>query len=138
MGVTAKQRALKAARVAAATAVRPQCEPVNSPGEFVAANAQRRAIIETAARIVRALGEEHFTPRLHLLRITRLLGPELALEVLDEALRIDGDGGELLPSGGRYRTPGGIYFRLVRALVTPAEWAQVTCPSTSSAAANVK
>jgi hypothetical protein len=139
MGVTAKQRELKAARVAAqsaATSMAVATEPASEVSEVeqtptgdVHADPQRWATIETAARIVRALGEEHFTPQLLLLRITRLLGPELALEPLDEALRIDGDGGELLPSGGRYRSVGGIYFRLVRELLTPAEWAQVTCSS---------
>ena len=135
MGVTQKQRALKAARVAAqfaATSVAVVAEPTSEASEVeqtltcqadVRADPQRWATIETAARIVRALGEEHFTPQLVLLRITRLLGPELALELLDEALRIDGDGGELLPSGGRYRTPGGIFFRLCRELVTADEWA---------------
>jgi hypothetical protein len=140
MGVTAKQRELKAARVAAqsaATSVAVVVEPASegeqeTPTWDVRADSEgsqpssRRETIETAARIVRSLGEEHFTPQLLLLRITRLVGPELALELLDEALRIDGDGGELLPSGGRYRTPGGIYFRLVRGLLTPDEWAQVT------------
>jgi hypothetical protein len=111
MGVTAKQRELKAARVAAqsaATSVAVVAEPASeasdaeqTPTGDVRADPQRWATIETAARIVRALGEEHFTPQLLLLRITRLLGPELALELLDEALRIDGAGGELLPSGGR-------------------------------------
>ena len=140
--MTAKQRELKAARVvaqSAETSVAVVVEPTAKPSEASEAEqtptgdvradsegSHRRETIETAARIVRCLGEEHFTPRLLLLRITRLLGPELALELLDEALRIDGDGGELLPSGGRYRTPGGIYFRLVRELLTPAEWAQVT------------
>ena len=117
MGVTAKQRALKAAR--AAKAVRPEMSCVITR--------ERWATIETAARIVRTLGEEQYVPRLHLLRIVRLLGPELALELLTEALRIDGDGGELLACGGRYRTPGGIYFRLVRSLVTPDEWTHITC-----------
>ena len=120
-----------AERAAAAAAVQSQCEHVSSPGEL-RNEPYRRATIETAARLVRCLGEEQYTSRLHLLRSTRLVGPELALELLDEALRIDGDGGELLPSGGRYRTPGGIYFRLVRELLTPAEWAQVTCSSARS------
>ncbi len=109
-------------------------EGEQTPTGDVRADSHRRETIETAARIVRCLGEEHFTPQLLLLRITRLVGPELALELLEEALRIDGDGGELLPSGGRYRTTGGIYFRLVRELLTPAEWAQVTCSSARAGA----
>jgi Phosphorylated adapter RNA export protein, RNA-binding domain len=125
MGVTAKQRELKAARAEKrGMSNRLDMNPTASSGDE--ADPQRWAAIETAAHIVRTLGEEEYTPRLHLLRIVRLVGPELALELLDEALRIDGDGGELLACGGRYRTPGGIYFRLVRALLTPQEWASIT------------
>ena len=58
MGVTAKQRALKAAR--AAKAVRPEMSCVITR--------ERWATIETAARIVRTLGEEQYVPRLHLCR----------------------------------------------------------------------
>jgi hypothetical protein len=84
---------------------------------------ERQAIIATAATLAYALGEETYTARLQLLRSVRLLGPDLAHDLLAEALRIDAEGGELVASGTRSRTPGGIYFRLVRDLVTQDEWA---------------
>ena len=84
---------------------------------------QRQATIETAAAVARALGETEDHVRRQLLRCVRLLGPALARDLLEEALRIDGEGGELVRSGRRARTPGGIFFRLVRERVTPADWA---------------
>jgi PHAX RNA-binding domain len=141
MGITAKQRAMKAARAAAKAANTPvtQAEASKSkqmltparsmPAPLVEAQppsledpGSRRAVIETAAALARRLGETEYTPRLHLLRCVRVLGPERSRALLDEALRIDLDGGELLPSLGRYRTPGGIFFRLVRDLVGADVW----------------
>ena|SRR5260370_41735750 len=84
---------------------------------------QRQATIETAAAVARALGETEDHVRRQLLRCVRLLGPDLARDLLEETLRIDGEGGERVRSGRRARTPGGIYFRLVRDRTTPAQWA---------------
>ncbi len=125
MGLTQKQRDLKAAKTAARAAAAAE-EAARTDGTDP--QQQRKATLETAARIVRALGEEQYHARLQVLRCVRLLGQSLALELLAEALRIDGDGGELLPGypeGGRYRTPGGIFFRLAHSRVTPEEWARI-------------
>ena len=128
MGLTQKQRDLKAARAAARAAaealvvMQPPVEAKIAPATLCDESTQRRAIIETAAALVYTLGETTYTAQLQLLRSVRLLGPDLARDLLAEALRIDAEGGELIANRSRSRTPGGIYFRLVRDLVTPHEW----------------
>jgi hypothetical protein len=112
MGLTAKQRALKAERAARNRAM--VAEPVH-----------RLATIETAADLARTLGETEYAPRLQLLRTVRVLGCERARAILAEALKIDADGGELVKSGLRYRTPGGIFFRLARNILGPDTWARL-------------
>jgi hypothetical protein len=113
MGLTQKQRDMKAAR-AAARAATLTAEPPAEERCVQTNSSDRRAIIETAATLAYTLGEETYHARLELLQSVRALGPDVARALLAEALRIDAEGGELVMSRSRYRTPGGIYFRLVR------------------------
>lgn len=65
----------------------------------------------TAQAIATALGE----PNLRLIqRIVARLGPEAALAFLAEVLAVEAAGGLLTGDGTRRRTPGGVYFHLVR------------------------
>lgn len=64
-----------------------------------------------AAEIAAALGE----PNVALIRrIVARIGPDVSLAFLAEALAIEAAGGLLASDGSRQRTPGGIFFYLVR------------------------
>ena len=73
------------------------------------------------ARIARALGEETAEAHGTIARIVWRLGERRALEALERALAIEVAGGERVGDGSRRRTPGGIYFRLVRDGLRPVE-----------------
>lgn len=74
------------------------------------------AIIAKAREIAEGLKEPN-TRLVH--RVVEILGIEAAHAHYIEALGIEAAGGELIASGKRRRTPGGIFFRLVRAAATP-------------------
>src|SRR5689334_10877833 len=78
-----------------------------------------------AQQIATTLGETEPVPLLHIRRIVQTLGPERALQVLDQAQRAEADGGLMLPDGSRRRTPGGVFFLLVREQTTPAERSRI-------------
>jgi hypothetical protein len=67
---------------------------------------------ETAMFIADRLGETEEGPRQQLIRIVGALGRTQARALLEETLRIEENGGMLLPDGSRRRTIGGIYFHL--------------------------
>jgi hypothetical protein len=69
---------------------------------------------ETATRIADRLGETEDEPQRTILRIVKELGAETALAVLEQALDIEASGGMLLGDGSRRRTPGGVFFFLIK------------------------
>ena len=69
---------------------------------------------ETAAIIAQELGETDPIPQEQIRRIVERLGAEAALTLLRETLEIEAQGGMLLPDRSRRRTPGGVFFYLVR------------------------
>ncbi len=76
-------------------------------------------------RIAAELGETATQPLAHITRIVATLGPERALGLLVQALETEQQGGLLLPDGSRRRTPGGVFFRLVREQTSPQERARI-------------
>jgi hypothetical protein len=74
-----------------------------------------------AQQIATTLGETEPVPLMHIRRIVQTLGPDRALQLLAQAQTVEAQGGLMLPDGSRRRTPGGIFFRLVREQTTPAE-----------------
>ncbi|MDQ5853297.1 MAG: phosphorylated adapter RNA export RNA-binding domain-containing protein, partial [Chloroflexota bacterium] len=78
-----------------------------------------------AATIAQELGETQPVPLAQIRRIVQRLGPEAALAVLEETKQIEAQGGLLLPDGSRRRTPGGVFFFLVRQRVTPEDRAVI-------------
>lgn len=73
------------------------------------------AIIAIAREIAEGLQETNT----HLVRrVVEVLGAEAAHGYYSEALGIEATGGELVASGKRRRTPGGVFFRLVRSAAT--------------------
>src|SRR5512142_2087913 len=79
--------------------------------------AARKATIKTIAK---QLGETEAGPLQQVARVVKQLGPEQALAFLHEALAIEESGGLMLPDGSRRRTPGGVFFYLVRTKGPPA------------------
>ncbi len=51
-------------------------------------------------------------------RVVQRLGADTALAFLQEVQQIEANGGLMLPDGSRRRTPGGVYFHLVRQRVS--------------------
>ena len=77
----------------------------------------------TTAALARAIAEALGETNPHLVRrVVEVLGPAIASAHYTEALRIEAAGGELISSGKRRRTPGGVFFRLVRSATT-GPWA---------------
>jgi len=76
---------------------------------------------QLVAQIAMTLGETDLAAIRQLRRIVRHTEAERALTWLTEALAIETAGGQMLPDGSRRRTPGGVYFRLVRQQLTPQE-----------------
>ena len=79
----------------------------------------------TVQHIAAELGETEAQPLAHIARIVRTLGEERARELLQQALEVEQRGGMLLPDGSRRRTPGGVFFRLVRDHTSPQERARI-------------
>jgi Phosphorylated adapter RNA export protein, RNA-binding domain len=61
-------------------------------------------------------------PKISLLRqLLRTLGPARTIDLLTEALQVEAAGGMLTKDGSRRRTPGGVFFQLVKERVTAKE-----------------
>jgi phosphorylated adapter RNA export protein len=92
-----------------------------------------------AQQIATTLGETEPVPLLHIRRIVQTLGPERALQVLEQAVAQEAQGGLMVLDGTRRRTLGGVFFRLVREQTTPAErsriwpWTKKATPKLGSA-----
>ena len=69
---------------------------------------------EVTRLIAEQLGERDFGPRQIIHRSVRVFGVETALALLQQTHETEAAGGMLLPDGSRRRTPGGVYFLLVR------------------------
>lgn len=78
-------------------------------------NAQISPLVEELAA---QLGEQDEQPLQQIGRALEVLGEAPVREIIAEALAIEVGGGETVVSGKRRRTPGGIFFRLVRERAT--------------------
>ena len=76
-------------------------------------------------QIATTLGETESVPLMHIRRIIQTLGPERALQLLEQAQTVEAQGGLMLFDGSRRRTLGGVFFRLVREQTTPAERSRI-------------
>ena len=73
------------------------------------------------AEIAAQLGETAAFPVRQIGRAVTTLGEERVRDFVAEALAVEARGGMLLPDGSRRRTPGGVFFHLVRQGVTRDE-----------------
>ena len=76
---------------------------------------------ETAKKIAQALNELDPKPIEQIENIVELLGEEKSLAFLAQALEVEAGEGMMTEKGDRRRTPGGVYFYLVRGGMT---WGQ--------------
>jgi len=67
-----------------------------------------------AAEIATALGETAPDPVGQIARAVERLGAERARVVLAQVQEVEARGGQMLPDGSRRRTPGGLFFLLLR------------------------
>jgi len=74
-----------------------------------------------AGQIADALGERARTARQQIARIVRVVGGERAGALYAEAQAVEAGGGLPIRNGRRRRTPGGVFFHLVRTDVTDTE-----------------
>jgi len=74
-----------------------------------------------ARQIADQLSERDPTPLSQIRRILHTIGPERTQAFVEQALKIEANGGMLLPDGSRKRTLGGVFFRLVRDHVSETE-----------------
>lgn len=96
---------------------------VVKPSPVVEANTQSAAPVAPAPaqpawavtrEIAQALGEKEHNPISQIRRAVECLGPDYASQFLNAAQRVEAAGGMRTTEGSRRRTPGGIFFHLVR------------------------
>ncbi len=107
----------------------PQSPPPAAPVRPRLGPEDWRATQEIAA----ALGETAHGPLGKVGRVVGRLGAERARAFLVQAQEIEAGGGVMLPDGSRRRTPGGVFFHLVRtdAALTPADRADIFPPKSA-------
>ncbi len=93
---------------------------------------QDRVTIDAiAGEIAAQLGETEEEPIRQIRRAVRVLGEERARSLVAQTLQIEADGGLMLVNASRRRTPGGVFFHLMRAHVKHKEWYRIFRPQTS-------
>ncbi len=74
---------------------------------------------EVAEQIAQTLGEAEIEPRKTIYRAVKKLGRDEAQHFVQKTLEIEREGGLMLPDKSRRRTPGGIFFSLIKTEVPP-------------------
>lgn len=77
------------------------------------------------ATIAAQLGETKRVAIETIRRYVQVVGPETATATLTEALAVEAGGGMMTRDGSRRRTPGGVYFALVRERITREQWPKI-------------
>ncbi len=81
-------------------------------------NAQEKEKAALVKEISRTLGETSGGPYFQIVKIVRECGIELTATAFKDALEIESQGGLMLPDNSRRRTPGGVFFFLVRSRIS--------------------
>jgi hypothetical protein len=90
--------------------------------------AARRAL---AGEIAAQLGETDPEPAGLIARALRLLGAERVQATVARALEVEAAGGMMVPDGSRRRTPGGVFFYLLRTTIGQKDWYRIFRPQTT-------
>ncbi len=105
----------------------PTIDPTEpSDAEKAAAKARRW---ELTQQIAAALNETDKTPLRTIKQVIYVLGEERALAFLAEAQQVEANGGLLTDDGQKRRSPGGVYFKLVKDKVSGQERGRIFNPS---------
>jgi hypothetical protein len=84
-----------------------------------------QAMTETAERIAEQLGENGVGPREQIRRALEVAGPDVVQAALAEAQQIEASGGLMLKDSSRRRTPGGVFFYVLRQRVDREQWLRI-------------
>jgi len=84
-----------------------------------------RELVQTIAQ---QLGETQLGPIQQIRRTVERLGADTARTFLKETQQVEAQGGMLLPDGSRRRTPGGVFFYLVRSRISAVDRAAIFPP----------
>ena len=90
----------------------------------------------TVAEIAGVIGETAEQPLAQLATALEVLGEEALRAILAETLAIEAGGGETIMTGKRRRTPGGVFFRLVRERATGGQRRAIFPPPPGSGKAS--
>jgi len=96
------------------TVAPPAPAPAETRSERHGARAMSAEAQALAAEIATALGETAPDPVGQIARAVDRLGVERVRAVLAQVQEIEAGGGRMLPDGSRHRTPGGLFFLLLR------------------------
>ena len=94
-------------------------------GQQSPSSEQAARVGEVTKLITEQLGEQEPGPRQTVSRSVQILGVEAALALLQQTHETEAAGGSLVPDGSRRRTPGGVYFLLVRQQASGAQRKQI-------------
>ncbi|GAB4517562.1 MAG: hypothetical protein OHK0046_24240 [Anaerolineae bacterium] len=86
----------------------------NSQNDQAQNDQDPKEIRKIAHEIADSLNETDKKPRRQIMKIVELMGPEFAQQILKESLEIEANGGMMIASGERRRTPGGVFFYIAR------------------------
>ena len=87
---------------------------------------------KAANDIADLLNETEKQSRRQIVFVIKDMGLEFAQAILQETLAIEAQGGMMLPDGSRRRTPGGVFFKLVRDRVPPKIRYQIFRPQNTN------
>ena len=78
--------------------------------------------MNTVQKIAEALGETEPGPLKTIERVIKVLGEERGQALLEQTRQVEAEGGGMLTDdGSQRRTPGGVYFKLVKNQTEPKE-----------------
>ena len=89
---------------------------------------------EVVEKIATALEETETVPLETIERVVELLGEDKALAILAETMQVEAEGGMLTNDGQQRRSPGGVYFKLVKLQTASKERQAIFGPAWGAAA----
>jgi len=93
---------------------------------------QDRATLDASAvEIAAQLGETEEEPIRQIRRAARVLGEERVRSLVAQTLEVEATGGLMNLNASRRRTPGGVFFHLMRANIEHKEWYRIFRPQTT-------